>query len=106
MDEAIKNLYSDQVGGSLPFFAGGTHQWGGSILGTIARFAFPILKRIIGVATNTAEDMIEGRKNTFKEALIDNTMKEVGSVFQKRPAPADNLSMTTKAPPRSRRKKA
>ena len=78
MDDAIIEAYSGQSGGSLPFFAGGVNQWGGGILGTIARFAFPILKRVIGTATNTAEDVIV-RKNFFKDSIIKNAVSEVGN---------------------------
>ena len=55
----ITSLYS-QGGGDLPFFVG--KQRGGGWLRTLARFAFPILRRVLGVATNTAEDVIVNRK--------------------------------------------
>ena len=57
-------------------FAGNTSQWGGGILQTIARFAFPILRRLAGVAANTAEDVIYDRK-PFTQSLVDNTMNEI-----------------------------
>ena len=48
VDNAISNAYS-QSGGDLAYFAG--KQYGGGWLRTLARFAFPILKRVVGVAT-------------------------------------------------------
>ncbi len=69
----ITSLYS-QGGGDLPFFVG--KQYGGGWLRTLARFAFPILRRVLGVATNTAEDVIVNRKK-FGQSLRDNSMNEV-----------------------------
>ncbi len=69
----ITSLYS-QGGGDLPFFVG--KQYGGGWMRTLARFAFPILRRVLGVATNTAEDVIVNRQK-FGQALRDNSMKEV-----------------------------
>lgn len=79
MNDAIKEIYSRQIGGELPYFAGTSNQWGGGILQTIARFAFPILRRLAGVAADTAEDVIHGRKS-FKESLIDNAMEGVQDI--------------------------
>jgi len=79
MNDAIASIYSKQLGGELPYFSGNSGQWGGGgILQTIARFAFPLLKRIAGVAANTAEDVIYDRKS-FKDSLIDNAMNEVAN---------------------------
>jgi hypothetical protein len=78
MNDAITSLYSRQLGGELPYFAGNPTQWGGGILQTIARFAFPILKRLVGVAANTAEDVIYHEK-PFKQSLVDNAMNEVSN---------------------------
>lgn len=76
MNNAITAIYSKQMGGELPYFAGNPNQWGGGILQTIARFAFPILRRLAGVAADTAEDVIHGRKS-FKDSLVDNAMEGV-----------------------------
>lgn len=79
MDDAIIKAYSgQQAGGSLPYFVGSSNQWGGGILSTIARFAFPILKRVLGVAANTAADVIVHKKK-LKDSIIDNTMSEVSN---------------------------
>jgi hypothetical protein len=101
MDSEIQKFYSGQLGGSLPFFAGSNHQFGGGILQTIGRFALPIFKRLIGVGTNVAEDMIEGRK-TFKDSVIDNAISEVSNIVvgkatkRKRNTKTDNFGTTTK----------
>lgn len=58
--DLIYNAYlpesSNQIGGDLPFFVG--KQYGSGWLGTLARVAFPILKRLAGFASNAAEDVI------------------------------------------------
>ena len=78
--EAVYKFYS-QTGGSLPYFAGIPQQYGGGgILRNIAKFAFPLVKRVIGAFTNTAEDVLEGR-DTFKKSIINNATNEVGKVF-------------------------
>ena len=78
--EAVCKFYS-QTGGSLPYFAGIPQQYGGGgILRNIARFAFPLVKRVIEVFTNTAEEVLEGR-DTFKKSIINNATNEVGKVF-------------------------
>ena len=95
MNDAIATIYSKQLGGELPYFAGSTSQWGGGgILSTIARFAFPILKRLVCVAMNTGEDVLEGKK-TFKDSLIDNTMKEVRSFIPSEPVTSINRKRTS-----------
>ena len=84
MNDVIASIYSNQLGEDLPYFSGNSGQWGGGgILQTIARFAFPLLKRIAGVAANTAEDVIYDRKS-FKDSLIDNAMNEVTNNNNKR----------------------
>ena len=99
MDDAITQLYSgkDQTGGSLPYFAGGGGQWGGGILSSIGRFAFPILKRVLGIATNTAADVLVHKKK-FKDSIIDNTMNEVKEFISspKTINPDDSLSPQSK----------
>ena len=51
---------------------------GSGWLRTIAKFAFPILKRILGVATNTADDVIMKDKG-FVSSLGKNTVSELNS---------------------------
>ena len=75
MDNIITHAYSgEQGGGDLPYFVG--KQYGSGWLRTIARFAFPLLKRAVGVATNTAEDVVM-RKKAFGKSLRDNAMSEL-----------------------------
>ena len=70
-------IYSkEQKGGDLPFFVG--HQHDGGWLRTLGRIAFPILKRLVGVATHTAEDVVM-RDRKILPSLAKNTMKEVQS---------------------------
>ena len=79
MDKDIVDFYS-QDGGDLPFFVG--KQYGSGWLRTLARFAFPVVKRIAkhagNVIANTTEDVIEGNKS-FGESLRANAVNELGS---------------------------
>ena len=79
MDKDIVDFYS-QDGGDLPFFVG--KQYGSGWLRTLARFAFPVVKRIAkhagNVIANTTEDLIEGKKS-FGESLRTNATNELGS---------------------------
>jgi hypothetical protein len=83
-DKLIVQAYSaPQFGGDLPYFVG--RQYGSGRLRDIAKFAFPILKRVVGglgsVAASTAEDMIEKRK-PFRESLKSNAGKEALKVMR------------------------
>ena len=69
-----------QTGGELPFFSG-SYQEGGGWLRTLGRFAFPILKRIFNVASNTAEDVLVNEKPILK-SLGKRAMEEVGHVLK------------------------
>jgi hypothetical protein len=77
----IISLYSQgQQGGELPYFVG--KQYGSGWLRTLARLAFPILKRFGKVAVNTAKDIFTNNKSilpTIKEHAID----AVGRVLPK-----------------------
>ena len=75
---------SNQTGGDLPFFVG--RQYGSGWLGTLARVAFPILKRIAGIASNAAEDVIYQNK-PVKTAIIDHAMGAIGNLV--RPSPTE-----------------
>lgn len=80
-DEHISKLYSGPIqgGGDLPYFV--AKQYGSGWLRTLGRFAFPILRRVVGVAMNTGEDLLEGRKD-WKQSLRDNTLSEVKQVMR------------------------
>ena len=78
IDPQIVEAYS-QKGGDLPYFVG-AQQEGGGWLRTIGRFAFPILRRLLNVATNTAEDVLINKKPVF-DSLSSNAVKEVKNVM-------------------------
>lgn len=84
-EQILSNLYSAPIqgGGDLPYFVG--KQYGSGWLRTLGRFAFPILKRIVGVALNTGDDVVSGRK-AFKDSLRDNAMSEMGNFMSGRGA--------------------
>jgi hypothetical protein len=75
ISDAIAQAYS-QEGGDLPFFVG--KQYGSGWLRTLARIAFPIVKRAVRVAGRTADDVINTNKD-WKTSLQDNTLEEVGN---------------------------
>ena len=64
---SLHTIYSQpQLGRGLPVYAGWRRQSGGGILGSIARFAMPILKnvgkRALNVAAKTAKDVVSGKR--------------------------------------------
>lgn len=68
-------IYSKpQEGGELPYFVG--RQVGGGWLRTLGRIAFPIIKRLAGVAANTAQDVIMHDKKLLP-SLTQNALDEV-----------------------------
>ena len=73
-NDVIAQAYSTaQTGGDLPYFVGSQYGGGGGWLRSIARIAFPILKKLVGVAANTASDMIyEDQK--FLPAVSKNVL--------------------------------
>lgn len=75
MDANIAAAYS-QSGGDLPFFIGKQYGAGGW-LRTIARFAFPLIKRALGVAVNTADDMIKNKRSKLGPTVKRHAMKEL-----------------------------
>ena len=60
ISDSITQAYS-QTGGDLPYFVG--KQYGSGWLRTLARVAFPIIKRVVSVAGRTANDVINSNKN-------------------------------------------
>ena len=73
MDPLVVKVYS-QGGGDLPYFAG--KQYGTGWLSTIGKYAFPILKRLFNVASNTAEDVLVKEKPILS-SLKEHAIKEV-----------------------------
>ena len=92
MDPIAEAYSSAQNGGELPYFVGGGKQHGAGWLRTLARIAFPILKRLVGVATNTAEDVIM-RDKKLLSSLKDNSMNEVGRLMAGKGAEAAATSI-------------
>lgn len=95
--DPIAYAYSGQDGGaSLPYFVG--KQYGNGWLRTLARIAFPILKKVVGfagnVASNTAEDMINNKKS-FRESLKDNALGEAQRTFMSGKRAASFSSINT-----------
>ena len=73
MDPQIVKVYS-QIGGDLPYFIG--KQYGAGWLSSIGKYAFPIIKRLINVASNTAEDVLV-KDRPVLSALKEHAIKEV-----------------------------
>ena len=92
MDKAITAVYS-QAGGDLPYFVG--KQYGGGWLRTLARFAFPILKRVVGVATNTVEDVVVNKKK-FMQSFKDNASNELKNYMSGRGLAAPSINRPRK----------
>ena len=101
MNEAISNAYSGQSGGDLPYFVG--KQYGAGWLRTLARVAFPILKRVLGVATNIGEDVIMNKKK-FKTSLKENVVKGVTNYMTGR-GPKKQQKKPIKKPAKKKPKK-
>ena len=93
MDKVITQVYSGQIGGDLPFFVG--KQYGSGWLHTLAKFAFPILKRIFGVASNTAEDVIMKEKK-FLQSLGKNTVDEIQNFMTGKAMPINRTRKSLK----------
>ena len=45
---------------------------------TLGRFAFPLLKRVVRVAGNVAQDVLDNPEKPVLTSLRDNTLSEVG----------------------------
>ena len=88
-DSAIAQIYSQpQVGGDLPYFIG--KQYGSGWLRSLGRIAFPIIKKLAGVAANTAEDVIMNDEKILP-SLAKNSISAVKSmVVRKRPRKSIN----------------
>ena len=64
-----------QDGGDLAYFQG--KQYGSGWLRTLGRFAFPILKRVVRVAGNVAQDAINNPDKPILNSIRDNALSEV-----------------------------
>lgn len=92
MNSAIFHAYNgdenDQVGGELPYFVG--KQYGNGWLRNLAKVAFPILKRIVGVAGRAAQDVIynerpilDAVKDSAVNALTSFTATKAGEMINR-----------------------
>lgn len=88
---------ANQVGGDLPYFVG--RQYGSGWLGTLAKVAFPILKRIAGVASRAAEDVIYNDK-PVKSAFVDHAVGAINDLVQQ---PTSSSSINRRNVPRKRK---
>jgi hypothetical protein len=86
----IVAAYSDnganQLGGDLPYFVG--KQYGSGWLRTLARVAFPILRRVVGAAGNAAQDVIYNNRSVG-EAVRDSAINEVTNFVNSRKPPPE-----------------
>ena len=64
-----------QDGGDLAYFQG--KQYGSGWLRTLGRFAFPILRRVVRVAGNVAQDAINNPDKPILSSIRDNALGEV-----------------------------
>ena len=74
-----------QYGGALPYFVG--KQYGNGWLRTVARVAFPIIKKLFGVAGNAAKQVIYN-KTPVLDAVKDSAFKALGSYVTTKAAAA------------------
>ena len=65
----------NQDGGDLAYFTG--KQYGSGWLRTLGRFAFPILKRVVHVAGNVAQDALNNPQKPILNSIRDNALSEV-----------------------------
>lgn len=79
MEPLLIKTYS-QVGGDLPYFVG--KQYGTGWLSTIAKYAFPILKRLFNVATHTAQDVLVNEKPVLP-SLKEHAISEVKDTIKR-----------------------
>ena len=70
-----------QDGGYLAYFQG--KQYGSGWLRTLGRFAFPILKRVVRVAGNVAQDAINNPDKPILSSIRDNALGEVAQAVDK-----------------------
>ena len=75
--EILRSYDGEQDGGDLAYFVG--KQYGSGWLRTLGRFAFPILKRVVRVAGNVAQDALNDPEKPILNSLRDNALSEVAS---------------------------
>lgn len=70
--------YANQYGGDLPYFVG--KQYGSGWLRTLAKVAFPIVKRVVGVAGKVAKDVIVKEK-PLGQSIRKRAVQQIGKVM-------------------------
>ena len=65
----------NQDGGDLAYFTG--KQYGSGWLRTLGRFAFPMLKKVVRVAGNVAQDALDNPEKPILNSIRDNAINEV-----------------------------
>lgn len=82
-DASIVQYYDGgtQDGGDLAYFTG--KQYGSGWLRTLGRFAFPILKRVVRVAGNVAQDALDNPEKPILSSIRDNALSEVAKTVGK-----------------------
>ena len=80
-----EEIDESQYGGALPYFVG--KQYGNGWLRTVARIAFPIIKKLFGVAGNAAKEVIYN-KTPVLDAVKDSAFKALGSYVTAKAAAA------------------
>ena len=95
MDANVVKAYDggDQDGGDLAYFVG--KQYGSGWLRTLGRFAFPILKRVVRVAGNVAQDALDNPDKPILNSIRDNALNEVAKTV----GSSINTAVKRKAPP-------
>lgn len=104
--DAIAVEYSKQSGGgTLPYFQGKQH--GSGWVRSIGRFAFPIVKSVLGlagnVAANTAQDLLENKKD-LKTSLKDNALNEARRLIKRKLGSSSSINTVKKRHGKKKRK--
>ena len=94
MDANVVKAYDggDQDRGDLAYFVG--KQYGSGWLRTLGRYAFPILKRVVRVAGNVAQDALDNPDKPILNSIRDNALSEVAETV----GSSINTAIKRKAP--------
>ena len=80
IDPDVVEFYSS--GGVLPFYTGYS-QFGNGWLQTLKRIAFPLIKGFLGVAKNTAKDVLQDDKK-FLPSLTSNAIDKIININKRK----------------------
>ena len=98
--------YANQYGGDLPYFVG--KQYGSGWLRTLAKVAFPIVKRVVGTAGKVAKDVIVKEKplgQSIRKRAIEAVGKVISSNNNNNNTPINNTNYPLYEKQAKRRKK-